>query len=68
MSFRLGTVNGIYLNGLHLVEDGLGELVRGGFTTHVAGADLAVEIVSLLLHYQTGGTGKFDTYPSAMTA
>lgn len=35
-----------YLDGLHLVEDGLGELVCCGLTTHITGADLAIEIVS----------------------
>lgn len=35
-----------YLDGLHAVEDGLGELVGGGLAAHVASADLAVETVS----------------------
>lgn len=35
-----------YLDGLHLVEDGLGELVCCGLTTHVPCANLAIEIVS----------------------
>lgn len=30
------------LHGLHLVQDGLGELLRRGLAAHVAGADLAV--------------------------
>lgn len=35
-----------YLDGLHAVKDGLGELVGGGLAAHVASADLAVEDVS----------------------
>lgn len=34
------------LDGLHLVEDGLGELVGGGHAAHVASANLAIEVVS----------------------
>lgn len=33
------------LLGLHLVEDGLGELVGGGVAAHVASADLAVGLL-----------------------
>lgn len=54
------------LDGLHLVEDGLGELVCCGLTTHIAGANLAIEIVSTkLTSYKKEEAS--STYPSAIT-
>lgn len=45
--FRVVVFDVNHLEGLHLVEDGLGELVGGRDTAHVASADLAVEVVSI---------------------
>lgn len=53
----------LHLQGLHLVEDGLGELVGGGIAAHVAGAGLAVRVLAGGL----SGTKAWQTYPSAMT-
>lgn len=54
------------LDGLHLVEDGLGELVRRGLAAHVARADLAKEEVSFVFLDGSKEVGK-ETHPSAMT-
>lgn len=37
----------LHLQSLELVEDGLGELVGGGGTAHVRGADLAIGLLAL---------------------
>lgn len=39
---------------LHLVEDGLGELVRGRLAAHVAGADLAVSVCQYEIQVREG--------------
>lgn len=53
-----------YLDGLHAVKDGLGELVGGGLAAHVASADLAIEGVSKCRIVERM---ERETYPSAMT-
>lgn len=57
-----------YLDGLHAVKDGLGELVGGGLAAHVASADLAVEGVSKSrIIKRKEKIRRQKTYPSAMT-
>lgn len=59
-----------YLDGLHAVKDGLGELVGGGLAAHVASADLAVEDVSksrIINEEKKKEEEREKTYPSAMT-
>lgn len=37
----------VYLDGLHLVQNGAGELVRRRLATHIAGTDLTVGLLVL---------------------
>lgn len=50
-------------DGLHLVEDGAGELVCGVLAAHVAGADLAEGGLASVIEE----VREQSTYPSAMT-
>jgi hypothetical protein len=44
----------LHLQSLELVEDGLGELVSGGGTAHVGGADLAIGLLASALKQMNG--------------
>jgi hypothetical protein len=60
----------IGLDSLHLVEDGTGELVRGGLAAHIAGADLAawLSVTGFLQSFIVSSEHLLDkTYPSAIT-